>query len=520
MMKITEKWKSVKKRNKILIVIGLILLIAGIAAAGIFFLLNGRKAEEQMPVMNQFENGVITASGTTATDMVTKQLEIDSLETSLYVEEVYVSSGDSVAAGDKLLKLTEDSVEAARKELQQKATEAEVAYNEQKISYEVSLIEARKNADITIIEGEYADSSYELELTNENNKVEDLQKQAADALELAEEYYAAVNSNYYYTYYEVEELQQQVQEPFNYLMELFKEWNIEDAENDQQNGGGASAAMNRKLTYDPEKYALYQKFDAAVTNLMHELEAAKENYETDTNKASYSLEAAQADYDLLNAQYEEAMAALEQTKVRLKAECDVAKAEAELAESSYEATVKQLTEELNKVSDENDAAQDDLQTFEEMLSDGYLYAEQDGSVMMLNARVGNTLDVNMPYLVYSDSSSVTVTVSVEQTYIAELEVGEDATVMISGLGTYDGTITSINPVSQSDSRSSIYYSVIVTLNGDVSEVTSNLTATVMFGNENIEGEQRKGEESRQGNEPQNMESGSMEGMPEKPEKTE
>lgn len=535
-MKISEKWKSIRKRNKVLIVGGIALLVIGTGGFFLFKQFSKNNMENSMPVMNRMENGIVTGSGTTATDMVAKQLEIDSLETALYVEEVYVSSGDSVAAGDKLLKLTEESVEDARKELQQKATEAEVAYNEQKISYEESLIEARKKADITIIEGEYADSSYVLELESETGKVEDLQEQAAEALELAQEYYAAVNSNYYYTYYEVDELQQAANEPFAYLNELYSDWNIEDAENDQSNG--FSDAKDGDTSYDPEKYALYQKFDAALTNLMHELEAAKENYESDTNKASYSLEAAQADYELLNAQYEEAVAALEQTKVRLQAECDVAKAEAELAESSYEATEKQLKEELNQVSDEYDTAQDDLQTFEEMVGDGYLYAEEAGSIMMLNAREGNALDVAMPYLVYSDSSNVTVTVSVEQSYIAELSVGDKASVVISGLGTYEGVITSINPVSQSDSRSSIYYSVIVTLSGDVSDVTSNLTATVMFSagesdipkagpteeqqmnDKNNEGEQGKGEEDRQGGKPQGMESGSMEGMPEKPEKTE
>lgn len=515
-MKIIEKWKALKKRSKFLLLlfICLLLLMGGL---GVFRFISGSGMNDQgqMPEVNQMDNGMVSASGTTATDMVTKQLEIDSLETDLYVEEVYVSSGISVAEGDKLLKLTEDSVEAARKELEQKATEAQIAYNEQKITYEESMIEARKNADITIIEGEYADSSYTLELANENQSLEDLKEQVADALELSEEYYAAVNNNYYYEYYEIDELQKKVQEPFAYLMELFEEWNIEDAENAQ---GMISAD---EMTWDPEDYSLYKKFDSAVTNLHQELENAKENYETDTNKASYSLESAQADYDLLNAQLEQAIAALEEKKVLLQAECDMAKAEAELAESSYEATAKQLAEELNKVSDENDSAQNDLQTFEEMVGDGYLYASESGEIMMLNARKNSTLDVGMPYLVYSDSSNVTVTVSVEQSYIAELEVGGEATVIISNLGTYDGTITSINPVSQSDSRSSIYYSVIVTLSGDVSDVASNQTATVMFANgENFEGEQGKGEESREERKPKKMEFQGMEGMPEKPEKTE
>ena len=140
---------------------------------------------------------------------------------------------------------------------------------------------------------------------------------------------------------------------------------------------------------------------------------------------------------------------------------------------------------------------------------------------------GSSLDVNMPYLVYSDSSNVTVTVSVDQSYIARVSVRDKATVMISELGTYGGTVTSINPVSESDSRSSVYYSVVVTLEGDVSDVTSNLTATVMFVTEDnsqeldlnsVEGEKENGEEFRKTNQSQNMGFEKMEGMPKKPEK--
>ena len=505
-MKLKEKWKGTKKITKVCIIAVPVVIIAVVVAGFVYRNQFGKNKmqQEQWPEMNRMENGMVTATGTTATDMVAKQLDIGSLETTLYVEEVYVSSGDSVVAGDKLFKLTEDSVADAHKELRQKATEAEVAYIQQKVKYEESLIEARKSADITLVEGEYADRTYTADWASESQSVTTLEEQVAEAKKLADEYYAAVNSDYYYSYYEIDKLQKQVQEPFSYLMELYSEWNIAEAKKAQKNG-----SMNSpEAAYDMSKYSLYQKFDAAVTVIHSQLEEAKEKYEEDTKKASYSLEAAQAEYELVNAQYQEAVAALEQTKVLLRAECDMAKAEAELAESTYEATVKQLTEELNEISDKNDAAQDNLQTFEEMIGDGYSYATEAGSIMMLNAREGNALEVTMPYLVYSDSSNVTVSVSVDQSYIAQIAVKDTATVMINELGTFEGTVTSINPVSQSDSRSSVYYSVEITLTGDVSAVTSNLTATVMFmtgesseGSQqpdfnNFEGAQEKGEEAK------------------------
>lgn len=91
------------------------------------------------------------------------------------------------------------------------------------------------------------------------------------------------------------------------------------------------------------------------------------------------------------------------------------------------------------------------------------------------------MTLNTPIVEYSDTNSVTISVSVDQSDIANVSVGMEATVNISDAGRYDGTVTAISPVSQSDSRSSVYYTVTVTLTGDLSEISSNLTATVMIG---------------------------------------
>ena len=53
--------------------------------------------------------------------------------------------------------------------------------------------------------------------------------------------------------------------------------------------------------------------------------------------------------------------------------------------------------------------------------------------------------------------------------------------MVSGYGNYEGNVTMLNPVTQADSRTSVTYQVTVTLSGDVSDLTSNLTAYVYFG---------------------------------------
>jgi hypothetical protein len=52
--------------------------------------------------------------------------------------------------------------------------------------------------------------------------------------------------------------------------------------------------------------------------------------------------------------------------------------------------------------------------------------------------------------------------------------------MFEDYDNYEGVITAINPNTSSSSRSSVTYTVTVELQGDVSELSQNLTATVMF----------------------------------------
>ena len=101
-------------------------------------------------------------------------------------------------------------------------------------------------------------------------------------------------------------------------------------------------------------------------------------------------------------------------------------------------------------------------------------------------------------LAYSNPKEISVSVSISQDDIAKLYVGEAASVMISDYGNYNGVIEMINPVSSSDSRTSVTYTVTVRLEGDVSGLEQNLTANVIFGNETF-GE-KGGRDGRSGKE--------------------
>lgn len=100
--------------------------------------------------------------------------------------------------------------------------------------------------------------------------------------------------------------------------------------------------------------------------------------------------------------------------------------------------------------------------------------------MMVAVSEGGSLSADSMVIAYTDESTISVSASVEQDYISQLVVGQTATVTFEDYGTYEGVITAINPNTASSSRSSVTYTVTVELKGDVSNLSQNLTATVIF----------------------------------------
>ena len=74
------------------------------------------------------QSTAITAKGTTVIGMDVEEFEPDYIDTDLEIEEVYLESGDQVEAGTAILKVSQDSVEDAREELEETLTKASLAY--------------------------------------------------------------------------------------------------------------------------------------------------------------------------------------------------------------------------------------------------------------------------------------------------------------------------------------------------------------------------------------------------------
>ena len=554
------EWFLEKGRKKLLILLAAALVIGGTGGSLFFLQRKDNDTSQQGRQMLGNREGMVTATGTTYTGMVTEEYELTGLENQLYIEEVYLHQGDEVEEGTAILRFSEESLEAVKKELEQEAQAADYSYLLKEIEARQELIDARAQLDKAEAEKTYAQIHYETTLVTLGQETASLEKQISETQEEIDELTYAIETGYQEAYDKMMESWNVYSENFTLLMKLYEEWHINDISlsstsgasggqsissgqsvsiaNQQsttgiqntatggqgeasqlQNGtagaqegtsqsqnetagtqGGTSQSQSgstggqsstaggtrsgsQSSTYDEasSKKEVYDELDEEVQEMAAEYKQAKADYEELTTLSSANLARASSELADLQLQLEKAKIQKESQEITAKLEYDQAMAEYEKAQEVYETEVDWIEEELQSSEDARDEAEENLSYFNTYLAKGYFYTSKAGSVMMVMAREGEYLTEGSFIMAYTDAQSLTVSVSVDETDIAKLSVGEEATVMMEDGGSYQGQVISINPISQSTSRSSVYYSVTVSLQGDISGLKENMTATVIFG---------------------------------------
>ena len=497
-------------KKKKWIVTGAVIIagLAILAGTTVFFIRKNKGQEvQEVPQMPEISGDIISATGLTSVGMNTETLKLDFLTTELYVEESYLSAGDEVDAGAKVFKISEDTLNEAKQELTDKVTETDLAYRQGLIDYENNLLEAESTYKKASIEADYAQTVYDQAVADAKKTVDDLQEQVEEAKELLEEYQKSESKDYYRSYYQVDELYAAYYEHFNLLMSFYEKWDIETlndlygksasslslssitgasassaASTGGSGAGGSFAAGNSSSgSGDSEKLSVYNLLDELVTEEGEAYQTALKNYEKAKAQAKAGLKKAESNLTDLEAQLVSAQTEYEASLISSKADYEVALAESENAELVYETTKQSLEETLEGLKEDKEEAEENQKSFLEALSDGYFYTEKAGTVVVSAVSADSYLSGDTLVIAYSNPETVTITAQVDQADIAGIEIGEEAYVMISGYGNYEGNVTMLNPVTQADSRTSVTYQVTVTISGDVSDLTSNLTAYVYFG---------------------------------------
>ncbi len=522
-----EKEKKTRVGRKKLVVtvigVGAILMASGVAGTMYYRQTQSSTTQENGGSWG-YQNGknmnedLVTASGTTSIGVDAVTFAIDFLEdTSLYVEEVYVSSGDEVEAGTQYLKFTDDSIEEARSELETTAKEAEIAYRSGVITTQESKIEAKYTYQQTLLDAQQAQQVYEDALAAAQATLDAAEEAYTEAQDDYNEYLYKVENNTFYEDYEVEEKKTAYEEAYDLYVNRVDYWELTEDELDSLDsssssmssstttaststtasdssattsgaggmmGGGSSAASQEEQAAKADRQWILKTvslLEERMDEAEDEYEQAKEDYEDEINGAELKLQKLQNTYESKREAYEAAQIAYQKEILSAKTTYETTLAKGQTAQNDYDTQLTSLSESLEKLADAKQEAEENLALFESLIGDGYLYTQEAGTILMSRAEEGETLAGGDIVFAYSNPEKITVSVAVSQDSIAQLSVGESAMVMISDYGNYNGVIESIDPVSSSDSRTSVTYTVEVALDGDVSDLSANLTATVIFG---------------------------------------
>ena len=239
-----------RKKNKkwIIIALVLVLTLSGGSVATVMILhKNSSRSEFTLPdnlAGLNFTEDMIAASGVTNVGITEETFDVENLTTVLEIEEVYAASGEEVTVGDKILKLTEDSVEEARKELERALEDAELAYHTGAIEYEQNLITAEYTRDSAILTGQQAKDVYDETVAGLQSAVTRAEEELQEAEDDIAEYESYVNDGSYKSYFKVDEYQAIYDENLKALMDKLDEWGISWS---QITGGSAGSVQALKL---------------------------------------------------------------------------------------------------------------------------------------------------------------------------------------------------------------------------------------------------------------------------------
>lgn len=111
-----------------------------------------------------------------------------SVSAGLDVEELYVAAGQVVEQGDPILKLTQESIEEYRSELESAVKSAELSVTQEEINVESKRAEADYTYEMYLAKGKTAKETYDATITSLENDVTDLEEELQESADAIAEY--------------------------------------------------------------------------------------------------------------------------------------------------------------------------------------------------------------------------------------------------------------------------------------------------------------------------------------------
>lgn len=487
-----------------------VVLIGG--AVGIYFR-NGlpvmkEMGDNQMIQVKVTEDGFST-EGTTAMGTISQDVNFDTSVTLMYVEEVYVAAGDTVEEGTPLYKIASESIEKAKAYYEKQIVAAQDTLTEVQVAYESGKLDAYYVKLDTEAAAANAQIVYDTDLAELDKKLKEKYDAWQEVEEAIKVYDYNLTHNVYYTMAEIDEKSAaatNAQNAYNTAKAAYEAYGVtyEAAKADfdakvaelaavtdgtsQSGMTMTEAAQNVVNSYTvlsgvEPLYNTLQSKSQELEKANQTLEQANSIYKKDVEQAQNTLNKHNGNVESLKAAYEVADREYETKKLELQETHDLAVVEGKYAEDTYDKTVLALEDSVKsaekKLSDLKEGQANLL-----ALEDGVITAQQAGILAAVNYGVEDVIFSSEALVSYYDTSKLDISLEIPQEYIAEVEVGEEVSVSMTGKREIIGKVTSIaSSATTGGSKSDVTYTVIVSIENEEGSLTTGTSVTVIFESE-------------------------------------
>lgn len=364
----------------------------------------------------------------------------------MVIDSVHITVGQEIQAGDVLYTLTEDSVEEIRTQLEGDVEDTLADYQALTVEQQQSYLAAKQGYDTYVTNGSLAELTYNKELQDLQDKVDE----AADILE---------------------EKQNQVNENLEKLVELQEE--LASAKKDLKDAEAAVSENHDNRYNDPYYYTVYLNTRDMAQTIVDEIEDDIESL-TDENETLLT-EIGEA-----TRSWNEACRDLESEKLTAQQTLETDQYYASVSSEWYSIQTTSLDNEKQSAYASYESAVKKLDEFNSYIVGNDVIAEYSGVVTEVALEEGDGVTRNTSLVTLYDASDVTMEITVsEDDYKA---IDQDGEVNITYTAypdvVYSGIISEVSDAAYDSSSGEVYYTITVTVQGDVSGLYEGMTGDV------------------------------------------
>lgn len=367
------------------------------------------------------------------------------------IDSVNISVGQEIEAGDVLYTLTQKSVDEIRTQLEEDVTDTLSEYDALIVEQQEDRLEAEQGYDTYVVNGKLAQLEYELAVAELEDKLED-----AEAL--------------------VTEKQNLYNENLAEILDLQEELKLAQVNLNEANFAVAEHYADR---YNNAYY--YTVFENTrevaqklVDNLTEEIEELVEENED-----------VLAEIDAVYRDFKQANRELEAGKLSAQQTLDTESYYASKASEWYAIQTENLDIQKATAYSSYESAVEKLEEFNTYINGNDVIAEYSGVVTEVPLSAGDSVTRNTSLVTVYDKEAVTMQVTLaEEDYEAIDQAGVVNVTYDAYPDTqytqYTGKITEVSDAEYDSDTGTVYYTLTITMQGDVTGLYEGMTGEVTF----------------------------------------